>query len=128
MPESRAGSVAVRFRALAFYGTGTYPAIYQGALFFSDASRNCIWVMPNGAGNLPDPAARSTFMVGAGSPVDLKIGPGGDLFFVDLNGGAIRRIVHSGAPADTTAPVRSNGAPSGILAVGTTQTDFELDN
>jgi Concanavalin A-like lectin/glucanases superfamily/Bacterial Ig domain/Cadherin-like domain len=65
-------------------------------------------------------------MVGAASPVDLKIGPGGDLFFVDLSGGAIRRIVHSGGPVDTTPPVRSNGAPSGTLVAGTTQTTLSL--
>ena len=30
---------------LAFYQGGTYPAQYNGALFFSDYSRRCIWVM-----------------------------------------------------------------------------------
>jgi PKD repeat protein len=41
---------------------------------------------------LPDPATRATFVAGAAGPVDLQIGPGGDLFYVDLNGGTIRRI------------------------------------
>src|SRR5215213_8118026 len=30
---------------LAFYKTGLYPNAYDGALFFSDYSRNCIWAM-----------------------------------------------------------------------------------
>ena len=34
----------------------TFPAAYKDALFFSDYSRNCIWVMCPGADGLPDPA------------------------------------------------------------------------
>lgn len=77
---------------LAFYGTGTYPAAYQGALFFADYSRECIWVMFPGANGDPDPATRATFAIGAEGPVDLQIGPGGDLFYVELNGGTVRRV------------------------------------
>ena len=111
---------------LAFYGTGGYPASYQGALFFSDYSRNCLWVMFPGANGIPNPMNRATFLAGASSPVDLKIGPGGDLFYVDLDGGAIRRILFSTAIPDTTPPVRSNGQPSGTLAAGTTQATLSL--
>ena len=77
---------------LAFYQSGSYPAAYGGALFFADYSRNCVWVMFKGSNGLPDPATRQTFAAGAGSPVDLEIGPGGDLFYVDVTGGTIRRI------------------------------------
>ena len=42
----------------------------------------------------------------ASSPVDLEFGPGGDLYYVDLNGGTIRRITYSRRrerpPAGTT--------------------------
>ena len=31
--------------AFAWYASGPYPAAYEGALFFADYSRNCIWVM-----------------------------------------------------------------------------------
>src|SRR5262249_6338965 len=63
-----------------------------GALFFADYSRNCIWVMPAGTGGLPNPAAVSAFVMPAAHPVDLEIGPGGDLYYVDIVGGAIHRI------------------------------------
>jgi glucose/arabinose dehydrogenase len=79
---------------LAFYPTtgGTYPAAYAGALFFSDYSRRCIWAMKPGApGGLPSPANVETFVANAASPVDLAVGPGGDLYYVDL-GGTVRRI------------------------------------
>ena len=45
-----------------------------------------------GAQGDPDPSLRASFAEGASGPVDLQIGPGGDLFYVDMNGGKIRRI------------------------------------
>jgi glucose/arabinose dehydrogenase len=77
---------------LAFYNGGNYPAQYKGALFFADYSRRCIYAMPTGAGGLPDPNKRLVFVAGAASPVDLEIGPNGDLFYVDMLGGTIRRV------------------------------------
>ena len=39
----------------------TYPPTYDGALFFADYSRNCIWVMLPDAGGQPDPRHRRAF-------------------------------------------------------------------
>jgi glucose/arabinose dehydrogenase len=74
-----------------FYEGGAYPARFQGALFLADYSRGCIWAMLPGANGLPDPATRETVKTNTPHPVDLKLGPGGDLFYVDV-GGTIRRI------------------------------------
>ncbi len=67
--------------------------------------------MFKGADGLPDPTNRATFVLGAASPVDLKTGPGGDLFYADLNGGTIRRISLLEA-----ARSRCNGQPDGDAA------------
>ena len=75
---------------VAFYQGGSYPAEYDGAMFFADYSRSCIWVMFATNGE-PDPATRQTFVDDATGVVDLEIGPGGDLYYVDLNG-SIKRI------------------------------------
>src|SRR5438309_3873064 len=91
-----AGSSAIT--GLGFYTGGSYPLEYNGALFFSDYSRNCIWAMLPGANGLPDPANRRTFDAPAAGPVDLEIGPGGDVFYVDFNGGTVRRIVFARPP------------------------------
>ena len=89
---------------LAFYGGGNYPAAYQGALFFADYTRRCMWVMfPGVGGGDPDPANRSAFASSAAFPVDLEIGPGGDLFYVDLDGGTVRRIQYRALTAIATA-------------------------
>ena len=77
---------------LAFYQGGSYPGIYTGALFFADYSRNCIWAMLPGANGAPDPNQRANFVIGANRPVDLKIGPNGDLYYVEFDAGTVRRI------------------------------------
>jgi glucose/arabinose dehydrogenase len=78
----------------AFYPTtgGNYPSKYNGALFFTDYTRRCIWAMRTGSNGLPDPTNMKVFAVRADTPVDLVTGPGGDLFYVDVVGGKIHRI------------------------------------
>ncbi|MFN2385935.1 MAG: PQQ-dependent sugar dehydrogenase [Thermoanaerobaculia bacterium] len=95
---------------LAFYSGGAYPASFDGALFFADYSRTCIWVMFPGAGGIPDPATRQNFVTGAKTPVELEIGPNGDLFYVDIAGGAIHRIEYFG----------ENRAPIAVIAANPT--------
>ncbi len=80
---------------LSFYQSGPFPNTYNGALFFADYSRNCIWAMMPGANGLPDPSNIQTFDAGAHGPVNLKVGPEGSLFFADLTGGKIWRIGHA---------------------------------
>jgi glucose/arabinose dehydrogenase len=84
--------------AIEFYpnGSGSFPHEYDGALFFADYSRNCIWVMKKGANGLPDPHDLSMFANLFIWPVDMKVGPNGDLFFVDIGMGSIRRISYTG--------------------------------
>ena len=109
---------------LAFYPTsgGSFPAAYAGALFFADNSRNCIWALPAGADGLPDPSRRIVFAEGASYPVDLKVGPGGDLFYVDIGTGAIRRI-----RATTTANAAPNAVAAATPTYGTLPLEVDFD-
>ena len=113
---------------LAFYGGGSYPPEYDGALFFGDYTRRCIWVMFPGANGVPDPATRKVFMVDA-APVDLKIGPGGDLFYVDIGAGAIHRIQFNGGNeppvAAVTATPDSGRSPLTVMFDATASSDPE---
>ncbi len=81
---------------LAFYPKGPYPAQYDGALFFADAVRGCIWAMqpPAGSGT-PSPQHIKTFVAPAGAPVDLQMGPDGNLYYVDYYGGEVRKITYT---------------------------------
>ncbi|GAA3124731.1 hypothetical protein GCM10020001_051990 [Nonomuraea salmonea] len=84
---------------VAFYEGGNYPPGYDGALFFSDYSRSCVWVMTKGANGLPDPATIATFDSGIPA-VELETGPGGDLFAVDYTNGRIVRYLYDNTPPD----------------------------
>jgi uncharacterized repeat protein (TIGR01451 family) len=89
---------------LAFYGSGGYPASYAGALFFTDYSRRIIFVMPKDGSGVPNPAAVATFGSGlSGGAVDLVRGPGGNIFYVDYDGGRIQRITYGAPSASATA-------------------------
>jgi PKD repeat protein len=81
---------------LSFYTSGEYPSAYNGALFFADYSRHGIWLLLKGANGLPDPATRAPFITGVGSPVSLRVGPNGDLFYADLTGTIYRVRYFSG--------------------------------
>jgi len=80
---------------VAFHTTGTYPTAYNGALFFADYSRRCIWVMPQGSNGLPDPTQVRGFISAAAGPVSLTTGPAGDLYYTDLTGGTVHRVTYT---------------------------------
>jgi glucose/arabinose dehydrogenase len=99
---------------VAFYQGGSYPTQYNGALFFADHTRNEIWAMLPGTNGLPDPSRLQSFVGvdatggAAGHPVDLKIGPAGDLFYVDMDDGTVHRITFAAANQPPTAVIIAN--------------------
>lgn len=123
------GSSAVA--GLAFYpATGPYPAAYRNALFFADNARDCIWAMKAGTNGLPDPAQIETFAAQAANPVDLKLGPDGLIYYVDFDGGTIRRIDFAGPTnqpptAVVSANPTSGSAPLTVNFSGTGSSDPE---
>jgi PKD repeat protein len=124
------GGSSVAGTSFAFASGGSYPAEYRGALFFADYTRRCIWAMPTGTNGLPDVSKRRTFVGGAASPVDIEIGPGGDLFYVDL-AGTIRRIryFNQNQPpiAVASANPTSGVAPLTVAFDGTASSDADGD-
>jgi len=84
---------------LAFYEGSLYPPQYQNSLFFADNSRTVIFNIPYADANsdgIPDaPAdnAATAFFGGSNATaVQLASGPGGDIFFANINNGVISRI------------------------------------
>ena len=84
-----------------------------------------------GQNGLPDPSTRTTFISGAGSPVQLKIGPGGDLFYVDLNAGSIHRVQYTSANQTPLAAIVANPtsgpAPLDVVFDATDSSDPDGD-
>jgi uncharacterized repeat protein (TIGR01451 family) len=125
---------------MAFYqGASNYPPSYNDALFFSDYSRKCMWVMFDDGSGSPDPASTAAFAnTVATGPVDLQTGPDGNLYYVDFNGGRIMRIKYglnasaSATPTAGTAPllVAFDGSATTPAQAGDTLTyawDFDGD-
>jgi glucose/arabinose dehydrogenase len=122
------GSSSVAGLQFSFAGTQhSYPAEYDDALFFADYSRDCIWAMLKGADGKPAPGLVRTFAAGAANPVNLQIGPNGDLFYVDFDGGTIRRISYASANqtpvAVATATPTTGSAPLTVTFDGTASSD-----
>jgi glucose/arabinose dehydrogenase/regulation of enolase protein 1 (concanavalin A-like superfamily) len=109
---------------LAFYtGGSNYPPSYNNALFFGDNSRRCVWVMFAGGNGDPNPASvvglASTTGTAGGGPVDLQVGPDGNVYYVDFTGGNITRLVYGlNAVAVATTPT-SGAAPLSVSFDGT---------
>jgi glucose/arabinose dehydrogenase len=115
-----------------FYPSGgPYPAEYGGAVFFSDYSRDCIWAMLPSAtsGGLPDPANRLTFAAQAANPVDLAVGPGGELYYVDIGGGTVRRIRHfaGNQPPVATLVATPTSGPAPLTVAFDASTSSDVD-
>jgi glucose/arabinose dehydrogenase len=115
---------------IAFETNSNYPATYDGALFFSDSSRGCIWAMRQGANGQPDPTQIVPFVTGVNAPVQVLTGPGGDLYYVALGAGQLRRVSYpAGAnqppTAVATATPTSGTAPLTVQFNGSGSTDPE---
>ena len=113
---------------VAFYTGGPFPDSYDGALFFADYSRDCIWVMFPGSNGLPNANSRVTFQAPAANPVDLQVGPDGALYYADFDGGTIRRIAYAAnlpPVATATGTPTSGPAPLTVDFDGSASSDPE---
>ena len=86
------------------------PTAYDGALFFADPVRGCIWVMFPGEDGRPDPLStddRSWPDGGLYPGVDIEVGPEGDLYYVKLFGDDRGRARSTGSPTTRTRRSRA---------------------
>src|SRR4051794_13378739 len=124
-PTGSSSTAGIQFAFAA--AQSPYPAEYDNALFFADYSRDCIWVMPKGADGNPAPGLVRAFVEGAANPVNLQIGPTGELFYVDFDGGTIHRISYTSSNqppvAVATATPTTGSAPLTVAFDGSTSSD-----
>jgi glucose/arabinose dehydrogenase len=99
---------------VSFYQGSQFPSEYQGALFFGDAVRGCIWVMEAGEDGKPDPSTAKRFMREGSVYAGVKIseGPGDYLYYASLfseegkGEGEIHRIAYK--PNSPVARLEAN--------------------
>jgi streptogramin lyase len=77
----------------AFYNppTPASPAAYLGKYFFAEFCSGWIYYLDPGG-----PATASQFAASISSPVDLKIGPDGSLYYLARGTGSVGRIMPTG--------------------------------
>ena len=92
------------------YPGGGFPAKYDGALFFADSVRGCIYAILAGAGGAgPDPATAQPFLSDGGpyTGADIEMGPEGNLYYLSLYGDeALHRISYE--PVQPTAKLSAD--------------------
>jgi glucose/arabinose dehydrogenase len=89
--------------------TATFPSSYVGSYFFADYCGGWIHVLDPDAGN-----AVTGFATGLSSPVDLKVGPEGALYWLERGTNAVYKISYASAPSPpsiVTQPTNVTAAP-----------------
>jgi glucose/arabinose dehydrogenase len=103
------------------YRGGMFPTEYTGALFFADYVHGWVKYLTFDAdGNV---VAANDFLEGVGAIVDIRQGPEGALYLVDIWTGTVYRVVYdtdNNAPAITTAEadVTSGSVPLDVTFTG----------
>ncbi len=89
-----------------FYTGTSYPTQYRGAYFYADYAQSVIRTLTVDTNNTLT-SAPTIFASNADGPVDFAIGPDGDLYYISISTGELRRIVY---PAGQTSIVASASA------------------
>jgi glucose/arabinose dehydrogenase len=77
--------------------TGTrYPPPYRGAYFYGDWAESWLRYLPRDAVTAAGSPAPQDFATNAGGPVQIELGTDGNLLYLALNAGELRRIVYDG--------------------------------
>jgi glucose/arabinose dehydrogenase len=98
----------------AFTGANTYSTKYQNTYFFGDYARNEINVLKVDASNSLVPNSTELFSSTADGPVDIEIGPDGDVYYLSILTGEVRHIRYIGDNRPPTAAITAT--PSAGLA------------
>jgi glucose/arabinose dehydrogenase len=75
-----------------FVNNDSWPRDVASSYVFADLVRHCVVAMPIGADGQPDPAERVALTTKAGSPAQLRIGPGGDVYYLNMFARTLNRI------------------------------------
>lgn len=98
-----------------FTGVNSYSALYHNTYFYGDYPRNEINVLKVDANNAIVPGSMNVFTSAADGPVDIQVNPlNGDVYYIAINTGEVRRIRYIG---DNRPPVAAASAnPSAGIA------------
>src|SRR6185436_5127912 len=109
---------------------GTFPPMYNKALFFADRLRSCIWALLPGSDGLPKRGSVVPFAGMAMRATDLEVSPQGDLLYIDQTSDVVQRIRYNVAnqlpTAVATATPGSGSSPLAVTFSGLSSTDPDV--
>lgn len=99
-----------------FVDNDAWPEAIARSYVFGDYARGCVAVIPVDADGRLDVEHRHALVSGGTAPVQFRVGPGGDVYFLDLASSQLRRI----------RPVAANVAPVAVLDASARSGDVPL--
>ena len=94
----------------AFYTGTSYPSAYQGAYFYGDSTRSWIRSLRVDSSDTLVAGSDAEFATDVDGPVAIRPGPGGDIYYLAIYTGELRRIVYGGVPPSNRAPTATTTA------------------
>ena len=92
VPGELCGTGSSSATGVVFNTGGNFPPEYDGAVFFADSSRQCVWTMFAGGGD-PNPADIEPLVsLASGRVVDIQMTDDGRLYYVDFDNGRVYRV------------------------------------
>jgi len=92
---------------------GNFPPLYTGDYFFGDYVKGEIYRMTLDANNLP--VTVETFATQADSPVHIRVGPDGALYYASINTGTIFRVGYVGGTNQQPVAIGTETPGSGLF-------------
>jgi glucose/arabinose dehydrogenase len=109
VPGDPCSTAAGAISGIAFDTSDDFPPPYDGALFFADYTRNCIWSFLPGREGMPKVRTAHVFETDSSTPVQLVSAADG-LYYPDLFYGTVRRITYDEPTAEVGLRSRPRGA------------------
>ena len=81
-----------------FYTGTTYPAQYQGAYFYGDYAQGFLRSLRVDADQRLVPDSVADFATNVSAPVDIEMGPDGDLYYLSIETGTLYRLRYGTPP------------------------------
>jgi glucose/arabinose dehydrogenase len=106
--EKCATTEASAISGIAFDSGRSFPAPLDGALFFADYIRGCIWAFEPRRFGAPHLESLQTFQTGSRFPVDLVKGPDG-IYYPNIVGGTVQRISYVRPTVEATLRTKPRG-------------------
>lgn len=94
----------------AFYEASQFPSGYKGSYFFGDYIAGFIKRLPAGSSQAVD------FLTSAASPVDIKVGPDGSMYYLSINNGEVHKVQYVPSTGTSSLTIHSQDSAGSAIS------------